>query len=186
MYCRIEYFHETLRSKYTLVTSERLLAETSSTIKLQLLTVMCFLYRHLSRWWGSACCLQWQQWNSYWTGSWTSCQTTQPTIRTRYSQLDGLFSSQCWCLLFRLRRDWKDYTSSCAFLFPDICFYAHTFIKMSESQVKKNPWDEFLFHASCSAFLPLAVITLIRDTKQIYQTYFRILLHESLHLALLT
>lgn len=163
MYCRIEYFHETLRSKYTLVTSERLLAETSSTIKLQLLTVMCFLYRHLSRWWGSACCLQWQQWNSYWTGSWTSCQTTQPTIRTRYSQLDGLFSSQCWCLLFRLRRDWKDYTSSCAFLFPDICFYAHTFIKMSESQVKKILEMNFCFmplvqHSCLSLWSRLFVI----------------------------
>lgn len=52
------------------------------------------------------------------------------------------------------------------FLFRDICFYAHTFIKMSQSQVK------IILEMNFSFIPPLAVITLIRDIKQIYQTYF--------------
>lgn len=58
------------------------------------------------------------------------------------------------------------YTSSYTFLFGDICFSAHTFIKMSQSQVKK------ILEMNFSFIPPLAVITLIHDIKQIYQTYF--------------
>lgn len=88
-------------------------------------------------------------------------------------------------IMQRLRR-LQLHRQPCFSFYFEIFAFTHM-LSLEVSKSGKNfVSKKFLFHVTCSAFLPLAVITLIRDLKRIYQTYFRILLHESLHLAVLT